>query len=247
MYLALYFGDANKNDKPEIYGFSLTRDSLFLNWVELVHPYADDTESLFITTIGTFEEVKIDYTVSQFSVADLDNDGNNEIEFSIVTGFSKFPRIVVIYHPETGKLLKSNDVGINPYFPIIYDLEHDGKKEIIIGSNAGFNLNDSTPSPFPDKRPYLVAYDTDLNMLWPPVPFSSGIDNNIHVLINFTNETEILAFQFNRSRSTDKIIGIYKIDIGGNVRDSVFLPKYGKRFKFQLFDGGKRVLDVYRG
>ncbi|HNZ68692.1 MAG: histidine kinase [Prolixibacteraceae bacterium] len=236
----VYFGDANNNGMLEIYGFSLGRDSLFLNWAEPYGPDAgpDRTESLFITRIGVFDVNKLDFTVTRFNVLDLDLDGQREILFSLVTGYSEYPRMLVKINPETLEITTSDDLGINPYIPVYHDLDKDMKLEIIVGSNAYQNLEDSPGDGIIYSRPYLLAYDSDLKPIWPPLPFSPGIDNTLHVLFNPSDMREIVVFQFNRSLPTDRMIGIFRVDYNGNVKDSTFLPEYGKRFKFQVFDGG---------
>jgi hypothetical protein len=230
----LYFSDINRNGKPEVYGFTLGNDSLFLNWKELTEPFSNTSESRFISRLGTFNNGDINVTVNRFTTIDIDNDGDNEIVFSVVSGFSKFPRMVVVYHPETGELHTSKDMGINPYFMQFYDLDLDGKQEIITGSAAGYNLSDTAYTQVIDSRPYLLAYNSELNMFFPPVPFSSGIYNSIQFFVNSRGRKEIAVFQFNRSRATEKMIGIYKVDFNGNLKDSLFLPEYGKRFAFQV-------------
>jgi sensor histidine kinase YesM len=233
--LYLFFGDADKNGKTEVYGFTLEKDSLFLNMAELINPYSNNSESHYITRVGTFENGTLNFSVNRFAVADIDTDGNNEIVFSVVSGYSKFPRMVVIYHPETGKLVQSIDNGMNPYFMSFYDLNRDGKMEILAGSSAGFNLTDTTTNLATDIRPYLLSYDSDLKFFFPPIPFSSGINNHLQVFVNNLKRKEILVFQFNRSLATEKILGIYKVDFAGNLIDSMFLPKFGKRFPYQVF------------
>ncbi len=242
----LFFGDANQNGKTEIYGFTLSHDSLFLNRAELLTPNSATIESIFITCIGIFDKNKIDYAVTRFNIIDLDNDKKSEIIFSLVTGQSMFPRMVVVYHPESGRLLKSVDVGINPYFMIYYDLDRDGNLEILAGSNVGYSTNDSTDVKIEYNRPYIMTYDKDLNSYLAPIPFTPGFENNLHIMPVATKSQEILVFQFNRSRPRDKIIGAYRLDFQGNLRDSVFFPNYGKRFKFVVYPG-KDCFWLYTG
>jgi sensor histidine kinase YesM len=233
--LYLFFGDADKNGKTEVYGFTLEKDSLFLNRADLNNPYSNSSESKYITRVGTFENGTLNFSVNRFAVADIDSDDNNEIVFSIVSGYSKFPRMVVIFHPDTGELEQSKDEGMNPYFMSFYDLNRDGKMEILAGSSAGFNLTDTATNLAADIRPYLLSYKSDLKYLFPPVPFSSGINNHLQVFVNNPKLKEILVFQFNRSLATEKILGIYKVDFSGNLTDSIFLAKFGKRFPYQVF------------
>lgn len=232
--LYLFFGDVNKNGKTEVYGFTMSSDSLFLNWIELLNPYSLNTESLFIARVGASEGGKTNFSINRFGVDDLDADGNKDIVFSIISGYSKYPRMVVIYHPDTGKLIKSKDEGMNPYFLNFYDLNRDRKMELLAGSSATFNLVDSDSNRVADIRPYLIAYDSELNDYFNPVPFASGINNHIQFYID-PQRKQIVVFQFNRSRIKEKMIGIFQVDFKGHLRDSVFLPEFGKRFAFQVF------------
>jgi hypothetical protein len=231
----LFFGDVNKNGRPEIYGFTLDHDSLFLNWAEPYPSNSNSSECLFISRIGTFDNGKLNFNINRFGVGDLDHDGNNELIFSVISGYSKFPRILVIYHPDTGILIKSKDVGINPLMMLFYDMNHDRKLEILAGSTAGYNLTDSSASHFKDNRPYLLAFGWNLSMFFPPVHFPGGINNSIQFFVDSTDRKEILVFQFNRSLPSSKIVKIYTVDFNGNLKDSVFFPEYGKSFAFQVF------------
>lgn len=235
----VYFGDVNRNGKPEVYGFTLDGDSLYLNWAELHTLHSNQVESQFISRIGVFETNKIDFTISRFNILDLDNDGDHELIFSVVTGLSRSPRSVMVYHPEKDSLVTSPDVGINPYFMVYYDLDRDGALEILTGSNVGFGVSDSTETGFESGRPYLMCYDSELKPFWPAVPFSPGIENNLHIMPVVTNQLEIVVFQFNRSLPREKIVGVYKFDFKGHVKDSAFFPEYGKRFRFYVYPEGE--------
>jgi hypothetical protein len=233
--LYLFFGDVNKDRKTEVYGFTMNQDSLFLNWTELVNAYSISSECQFITRVGTNENNKLNFSVNRFAFNDMDNDGNLEIVFSIVSGYSKFPRMVVIFHPDTGKLITSKDEGMNPFYMTLYDMNHDKRLEILAASSAGYNLMDSASNLVTDIRPYFLTYDAKLNLLYPPVPFTAGVHNHIQFFIESPGRKYIVVFQFNRSLATEKMIGVYKMDFAGNLKDSAFYPEFGKRFAFQVF------------
>jgi hypothetical protein len=234
--LNIFFGDVNGNGYPEIYGFTMKNDSMYLNWNE---PYplqqVNPSGSHFIAKIGTFENGKIDISIERFIIADLENDGKNEILFSIITGYSKKPRIVVLFQPETGKLMKSKDRGINSYRLILSDLDNNGISEIVAGNHAGYNLTDSLGK-FIDDRPRLQVFDSNLNDFFAPVDFSEGITNGIYAFIHKNNDrNELVVFQINRSLDADKIIQAFKVSTGGQKLDSIYFPDYGKRFACTVF------------
>jgi hypothetical protein len=230
--------DVDGNGIAEIYGFTLGKDSLFLNWKELVQPFSNSSESLFISKVGTFNDGSTNVSINRFIVMDINGDGKNEIVFSVCSGYSKFPRMVVLFNPGTRTLIKSEDLGINPFYLTNVDLNRDGNKEFLAASSAGYNLADSDSAQVIDSRPYLLGYTSGLKQLFPPVPFPSGIYNTLQFFVNRSNLNEIVVFQFNRSLAPGKMVKIFKVDFKGNLRDSVFLPEYGKRFNFQVFHIG---------
>lgn len=236
--LHIFVGDIDRDRKNEVYGFTMNKDSLFLNWAELIDAHSNSSESHFITRVGNVETGELDFSVNRFALYDIDDDGNPEILFSIVSGYSKFPRMVVIFHPETGNVITSKDEGMNPFFMSYYDINNDKKSEILAVSSAGFNLTEASSNLVVDVRPYFLAYDRDLKLIYPPVPFTAGAHNHIQYFIHNILRKEILIFQFNRSRETEKMVGIYKMDFAGNIKDSVFFPQFGKRFPFQAFQDG---------
>lgn len=142
----IYFGDVNNNKQVEIYGFTITNDSLFLNWYEPTIAY-DIQKNKFITEIGIFDNGKIDLTIIHFEIIDIENDGINEILISIEAGYSIHPRVLIIYKSVEDKILRSADKGINSYKPFLYDLNNDGKFEIITSSYASDNLFSATGIP----------------------------------------------------------------------------------------------------
>lgn len=231
----LLFGDANKNGIPEIYGFTLGSDSLFINWTELKNNLPGAIYSHFIAKVGVFNNGSTNVSINRLGATDLDEDGRTEIVISVTSGYSRFPRMIVSMDPETGETKSTKDVGINPFNMTFWDMNNDKRLEILSGSSAGYNLADSINNEIIDNRPYLMAFKPDLTMLFPPVPFTSGNNNNINLFVISDPEEKVVVFQFNRSLPEEKVIGIYTLDFKGNLKDSVFLPDYGKRFNYQVF------------
>ena len=242
----LLFGDANRNGIAEVYGFTLNKDSLFINSTELKDNLFKTIHSWFVSKVGVFNNGSINVNVNRLGVTDLDHDGRSEVIFAITSGYSKFPRMIVSMDPETGEMKKTEDVGINPFYMTFWDLDKDGSLEILSGSTAGYNLSDTANNEIIDSRPYLMAFDYDLSMLFPPLPFSSGINNVIQLFVNSGGRDEIVAFQFNRSLPAEKVVGIYTIDFKGNLKDSVFFPKLGKRVNYQVFQFDRKFW-IYTG
>lgn len=230
----LYFGDVNNNKKLEIYGFTINDDSLFLNWIE--PSIANHIQkSKFISKIGTFDEGKIDISIQHFEVVDLEHNNKNEILISIEAGYSIHPRILLIYKPDEDRIIQSADVGINSYLPFLYDLNGDGKFEIITSSAASDNLFSATGISGIDDRPWLQVFNCDLDYFFKPVSFSKGLSNTTRTFITKDGKNDIVVFNCNRSREREKIIQLYKFDKKGNRTDSTYLSEYGKEFNFDIY------------
>jgi len=239
----LYFGDADQNGFAEIYGFTLKGDSLMLNSAEPFYKSNNRYSCHFITRVGTFKNGNINISIDRFLVTDMDKDGKNELVFSVVAGYSKFPRQIFRVDPESYLVTATPDMGIEPYNYIVYDLNQDGKMEILAGSSAAGNLSDSLGNLMIDDQPYLIGFDCGMKPIFNPVPFSSGIPNNIQV---FVSNGELVIFQFNKSLEPEEIAKVFRADFTGVLKDSVGFPDMGKDFAFRAFDTGNNFL-IYAG
>lgn len=241
----IFFGDVNKNGFTEIYGFSMHNDSLFLNWIEPYPARSNFHESDFITTIGTYEDGKVNLAIEHFEICDIDSNGINEILISVTTGFSKHPRSLILYNPVTRKKIFSPDAGINSYQISIADIPGNDIK-VIGGSAASYNLSDSLGNPVTDNRPYALAYNSQLQFAFPPVPFSTGITNKTYAFVQPENNLNFVVFQFNLSLPREQIAKVFKIDFKGNITDSLSLPEIGKRLAYRIFAEKDRFI-LYSG
>ena len=230
----IYFGDIDDNGQQEIYGFTLKKDSLFLNWFEPTISN-EKQKSRFIAEVNTFDNGKIDISILHFEVVDLDNDTKNEILISIEAGYSIHPRVLIVYKPDEDKFIRSADWGINSYTPFLHDLNNDGVFEIVASSSASDNLLSATGVPNVDDRPWLQVYDAELNHFFEPVSFSKGLSNTTETFVTNDGKNELIVFNCNRSRDVEEIICLYKFDKNGNVKDSIYLSDYGKNFNFKVF------------
>jgi hypothetical protein len=53
-----------------------------------------------------------DISAGNLKLADFDGSGENEVFFSLFSGFSLTPRKLYIYHPENHNLISSKDIGV---------------------------------------------------------------------------------------------------------------------------------------
>ena len=166
----LFDSDRDKNGLKEVYDLSYSNDSIFLNWVEPLNKSDNITHSVFVTTMEYNHYGNIDFPGRNFMIADLNNDGYNEIVFAVNGGYSKFPRKVFAYDFINDTLFSSPFTGAKSFITEIKDINNDGYVEIILktAANANISLNDSI---LDDEHSYLMVLDHNLNFLFKPVPF----------------------------------------------------------------------------
>ena len=175
----LFALDCNENNLKEIYTLSHSNDSIFLNWVEPLNEKENMPRSRFVTCMQINRYGNIDYDASAYICADLDNDGNNEVVFSINGGYSKLPRKVFAYDFYLDSIYLSPITGAKVHILNAADIDNDGHNEVIVCTNAPANIpcNDSI---LDDEHSYLMVFDHNLNFLFEPVPFF-GYPSSIYV------------------------------------------------------------------
>ena len=173
------FGDCNNNGLDEIYGFTWSGDSIFLEGIEVSdHP---DTicEKLFIDRIANFGDQN-DFSIINGPVINVDDDDQKEIIFAINTGFPMQPRNAYIYDPVKKELLKSPPSGSQIGGFAVVDLDDDGFMEIInTYSIAAHNIHIDIP--YNDSSAWLMVFDHRLRFKFEPVEFS-GLWTSIDVM-----------------------------------------------------------------
>ena len=249
----LYAFDRNKNGLKEIYTLSHSHDSIFLNWVEPMNNLNNNPQSCFITTMRYNRYGNIDYRIRNFMCADLDNDGKNEIVFTINGGYSKFPRKLFAFDFSRDSIYSSPFTGAKIYLTHITDINNDGFVEIIVGTSASANIptNDSI---LDDEHSYLMVFDHQLNFLFKPIPFNghpssvfaypTHIDNEVVLITRFsttgTNKEEPKLMIYNHQgqllkekRIESKTSNMFEINDGKN---KVFLLNAHNSGEIEYYD-----------
>ena len=103
--------------------------------------------------------------MTAMKLADLNRDGRRELLATVGTGYELKPRGLYCFDYETGDLLWRHDTG--PYLTEVetIDLDHDGRLEVVAGSNAvdnGNRADDSTD----DGHSYVYAFSSEGKVLW---------------------------------------------------------------------------------
>ncbi|MBI9070799.1 MAG: hypothetical protein JEY94_04335 [Melioribacteraceae bacterium] len=166
--------------------------------------------------------------------------------FSVVAGYSIFPRSLFIYDLNEKKIVEEFETTIPISFRFA-DLNNDDSDEILIGSyssNNTWKLNYNVP--YPDTCAWFFLLDKDLKVKW---KYSS--DKNVSAIrskaISDSNSTNIFNYHSPIDIKTDLKIVVYNYN--GEVIDSLKLKQYGNgtltrtnhQFKSFLFSAPNKI------
>ncbi len=169
----IFFGNYDNDKYSEIYVFSVSNDSLFLNLNEFFESNGLKINRIFITR---FRMVKGTITsgVQAAGFYDQNGDGFKDLYFIIHTGFGLEPRSLYCLDFVNQKLLQSQFTGVIFQFPRFFDSDGDNKPEIFGFSNAAGNYN--FPTPYSDWSSWIMVFNEKLEFEFPPIGFY-GITN----------------------------------------------------------------------
>jgi two-component sensor histidine kinase len=100
---------------------------------------------------------------------DVNSDGNDEIYFSITTGFGLFPRRLYSFDIQNNQLNGSQLAGIICQFPKMTDADNDNKPEIF--GLMGASGNHKKQIPYTDWSSWFMVFNEKLEFEFPPVEF----------------------------------------------------------------------------
>ena len=180
----LMFGDYDNDQSDEIYFFSYSNDSVFLDGLDPLNQRRFFLDR-FITT-ATFREGQPDFEIFNGGLHDIDNNGYKEVIFTITAGFSLYPRTIYVYDIYHDSLYKSDNQ--DAYFvgrPQI--VTHNGISYILSASYAAGNIKDSTDILYSDYSSWLFLFDHKLDPVFTPIEnrgFRSGIYPELFTINN---------------------------------------------------------------
>ena len=215
----LFFADADGDGNKEIYLFSFENDSLVLNWLQ-VTPVITPFQRLPICKINYYNQNLLNYSIGNIFCLDLENDGQKELIFSVIGGYSYSPRQIFKVDIRKRKVDHSLNTGSACGTLSFYDLDDDGKLEIISEGQVApdrdwFNLPYNAPAP------YLKVFRSDLTFFFPPVKFFEGIQSITQTFVSNNGTANELICTFMSSSSECEPLWVYKINLQGEKTDSL--------------------------
>lgn len=230
----LWFADFDEDGNKEIYLISCERDSILLNWVS-VFPEVSEIHSLPLCMVTYFGDNKeVDYSIGEFYHLDLENDGRKELVFALNGGYSYSPRQIFKVDIRNRTVERSQNTGSACGPLTFYDLNGDGKLEIISDGQVApdrdwFNL------PYNEPAPYLKVYNADLSFFFPPVKFCEGIQSITQTFVVENGKEPGLLCIFLSHSADCEPFRAYKINLNGEITASMDYPGTDKvRMKFVI-------------
>jgi two-component sensor histidine kinase len=217
--------------------FSQSQDSIFLNVFSYRHLQYIRKER-FITTVGGYNSHKDFHYVSN-GVLDVNNDGVEEVFFTISGVFALFPRRVFRYDFAHDELLKGMNTGVYHFGQI----QADKSDTLLLLVSPAYG---NTPSDFPysyrDTCCWLFAYDKNLEFVNQPSPIGT-VYSNLYEPIQYK---EHFYFLYNGNELNGVCSVLYKVDSKGHICDSLLLSKsYKGLFKVPFTSHSYYIEDAH--
>lgn len=149
--------DWNRDNKQELVVTLLRNDSLFVSFV------ATDGRKLFsfflVNGYPRHEpegELEWDPAITDYHLADVNQDGRNDLVTVIRTGLARAPRGILVHSLPEGQLLAQKLVGAMIMDSYCDDFNNDGVSEVLVRS---FSPNNGAQAGgFDDQHSYLIAF-----------------------------------------------------------------------------------------
>lgn len=151
----LSFSDFDNNGIREIYFTGIRNDSIFINQYIFRESVISE---FFIEKLAP----ETDFVIYIENLADLNNDGFKDILLTVKAGYKLQPRKIYLFDIAGNTLRKSPFTGAKPQRLLLEDLNNDGKKEIITGTNATKNYKE--PVAYTDSFSWILQFDQQLQI-----------------------------------------------------------------------------------
>jgi hypothetical protein len=201
-------GAIGKGKSKEIFVFTKSNDSLFLNRITDFSKRRMIYEQRFISKFRLVKGAS-DVQIVKPRLEDLDGDQVKELIFGITTGYSIIPRAMFIYDLKKDTLLRSVETGNYLGDFLITDLKGDGEKEIITMGYAPRNILDTVVT-FHDSSNWAMVFDHNLRLLSKPAEFLGRTGEHLLILEITDNGVGRTTSEVSEITSTGKGMQIMK-------------------------------------
>lgn len=161
--------DIDSNGVVDLFLCTEKRDSLFLTIIDDLYGHPTTTREFFLDPINQLND-KGDYLFVSGGISDLNGDGSPEYVMAINGGYSLQPRRVYAIDYRNNEVIKSPISGAAVVSLDLFDLDSDGRDEILLNTVAPENFKSTIP--FRDSLTWFMVLNEDLQFYKAPVPMS---------------------------------------------------------------------------
>ena len=221
----LFFYDLDKDGKSEVFMFTRKKDSILCEISSFSDSVNKPFHSFFVDRIGNYDS-SMDYTktndISVTGFYPIEFKGSSHLYFSVITGFTAYPRNIYRYNFNTKELIKSEHLGNRTGIVDVLDIDQDGQFELILSANSASNNRWFNPSYFKrsDESSWQMILDQNLEFKFPPKEIPSEFSSVAQDTIVSDEQTYVIAASFIK-RDEDGPSTLYKISPMGKILDSV--------------------------
>jgi len=196
----IFTADSDNDKYNEIYIFSHSGDSLFLNVNEPLQNGGIRIDHQYITRVG-YRNGKIAAILKCVGFYDLDGDGSDEFYFVVSSYYTLGIRSIFYFDVARRKCYSRPAMGSIFIQPFLSDIDGDSIPEISGDFSASGNYPKSFP--FSDSSNWLMVLNPRLSFKFPPVEFE-GFANGFTVTPFASGEFRGLLAAFNANGANTK-------------------------------------------
>lgn len=223
----LMFGDYNFDNSDEIYVYTHSDDSLFLMGLDPGGSQYILFEK-FIANVSFKGHAK-DFSISNGGLFDLNEDGYQEVVFTIAAGFSLEPRALYAYDIQNDTLISKNlsfAFADNPR--MAYDSSIGAV--LVLSTTTPENYANPPGGYYSDGSSWLFAFNNKLEYLFPPIEQKRKKSTIVTI-----------------PKLEDSVVFIYAVFNSQITNDSSYLRKYSTNGKllFEFSFSGKKTSTLF--
>ena len=159
--------DMDGNGILDIFVCTEKNDSLFLSIIDDLFGHPTRYTSYFLDRINLYND-NADYHFIPGGITDLNGDSHPEYIFAVNGGHSLQPRRVYAIDASGNRVIRSPLSGAALGSVGFFDLDRDGREEILLNTVAPENFK--FPVPFSDSISWLMVLDDSMEFYHPPAP-----------------------------------------------------------------------------